>query len=156
VRQPLNSFCPLVSGLFLLLACSGCAAKYHEPPPGGSATLTATAPVWIVSIDRQKVSGLGITGVRTYRVAPGEHLVELKYAGEKRMNLYGPGYERHPGYFPFYSQTNLPLKFFAEAGRAYIVREEDTRYPEPPLHRHILDPVHINAFSRVYIDVKPD
>src|SRR4051812_3008047 len=68
--------------LFVLLIFTGCASGYREPsiPRNEMATLNASSPVWVVSIDGKKVSRTGITGHKHFRVSPGTHLVEVQYS----------------------------------------------------------------------------
>ena len=100
----------------LLLSVFGCASRYHEPPRTDvqAASLEALAPVWISSIDHAKVSRVGITGHKQFRILPGSHAIEVEYSL----------YERSPDGYAVLASSKKPLQlvFTAAPGRTYYVK----------------------------------
>src|SRR5882762_921562 len=65
-----------------LLTFAGCASGYREPsvPRSEMASVNATSPVWIVTIDGKKVSRAGITGHKQFHISAGHHVIEVQYS----------------------------------------------------------------------------
>jgi hypothetical protein len=139
----LHSFSRRLVLVFLLLALSGCAARYHEPPKSESqfASLEAVAPVWIVSIDGKKVSRVGFTGHKQFRVFPGDHVIEVQYSSlERRTNYFwnGRAYESE---VRLQSNQNVPIKFSAREGRIYYLKAGRMDSSWKPFVTDTLEPV---------------
>ena len=104
---------------FLILALTGCASRYHEPPRSNNqvAQLDATVPVWIASIDGKKVSRVGFTGHKSFVITAGNHLLEVQYSQVQSetssWNVQSYHYAQ--------SKSYVPVKFTAIAGRTYYV-----------------------------------
>ena len=102
--------------MFVLATMSGCASRYHEPPASEKriAYLNAAVPVWIVSIDDQKVSSFGISGQKQLKILPGAHVVEVEFHYDQ-LTLYGrvSGVSKH----------SVRIKFVALPGTTYYVQD---------------------------------
>jgi|SRR5882724_5923003 len=109
-----------------LLIFAGCAAGYREPsvPRSEMASINATSPVWIVTIDGKKVSRVGITGHKQFHVSPGQHVIEVQYS------QIGMPAEKFDGDVTYttrshtFSEQNVPVQFFATSGTTYNVKAE--------------------------------
>ena len=132
----------LAAGLLLvaLLAVSGCATGYDAPQAGAdTATLIATAPVWVHAIDGKEIFN-GLAGEKHFTISTGSHTIMVRYM-EVQSHYYGvtgdPGpmlqpYSREEGprqsgrYMSVQkisSESTLPVKFVAEAGHTYYVKD---------------------------------
>ncbi len=116
-------FCAL-SAVFLI----SCAQMplYREPdlPEAKTAALEATLPVWIVSIDGERVSNLGVPEDRRIKILPGPHNVEVTYRGtdtkiKDSSEQIGPEMIERKRV----SSGNVKLNFIARAGRTYFVND---------------------------------
>ena len=120
----------------LLLSVSGCATRYHEPPRADkqAAVIGAVAPIWVVSIDRAKVSRIGITGHKQFRISPGAHAIEVEYSMVERDTLNRPigGVS---------SKEPLPVHFTAAPGRTYYIRSGRISNRWRPYVTDSMDPV---------------
>jgi hypothetical protein len=103
---------------------AGCASRYHEPSRTEDvAYLTATAPVWISTIDGKSVSRAGILGEKQFALAPGDHVVQLQFSGSERRKLrdqHGRLFDARIGY---YSRSNYSVTFTAHQSRHYYVHD---------------------------------
>jgi len=108
---------PQLGLLALLLSVSGCATRYHEPPRADkqAAVIEAVAPIWVVSIDHAKVSRVGITGHKQFRISPGAHAIEVEYSAIDRDTFNQP-------IAGVRSKKPLPVQFTAAPGRTYYIR----------------------------------
>jgi hypothetical protein len=129
--------------VFVLLTLTGCASGYREPslPHNATASIKATAPIWIAAIDGKKVSRVSLSGNKQFRVTPGLHVVEVLYNQIDPPAYESSGGETYAVRNQAYSAKNVPIQFLATAGTAYYVkarRSEDswkpiiTDIPEPP------------------------
>ena len=109
---------------------------YSEPalPQEAGAILEATIPVWIVSVDGEKVSGFGMRDRKRLRITPGSHVIEVAYAQHKPVVGVMPppeeaavpnlgetiAYVTQPHAIRF---TSRPAKVSigAERGRTYVI-----------------------------------
>jgi hypothetical protein len=127
----------VLPALLLMLLVSGCAQThyyYTEPElrSDEAGILEATVPVWIVSLDGQRVS-YGATGdTRTLRISPGPHVIEVSYAGLETQagtnvneQIYIPG-ERTPytRWMHVHSSSNAQVKLTAKPGHTYSITAE--------------------------------
>lgn len=120
--------------MFVLAAMSGCAARYHEPPISEKrvAYLEAAVPVWIVSIDGQKVSSIGVTGQKRLKISPGAHVVEVEF-GYYQTSLYRTVYVS--------SDHALRIKLVALPGTTYHVKDGRVGNRWQPYITDTLEPI---------------
>jgi len=109
-----------------LLTLAGCAAGYREPsvPRSEMASINATAPVWIVTIDGKKVSRAGITGHKQFHISAGQHLIEVQYSQVSMPAEKSDGDVIYTTRHHIFSEQNIPVQFFATGGTTYYVRAE--------------------------------
>jgi hypothetical protein len=105
-----------------LLSALGCAARYHEPARlESSASLQANSPLWVTAIDGKKVSQLGFTGEKHFRVTPGQHILRIRLSDEERQQFYVQNRYVANGYNRILSTNDVSLHFKAQAGHAYYL-----------------------------------
>jgi hypothetical protein len=88
------------------------------------ASLNATAPVWIVSIDGKKVSRAGITGHKRFHISAGQHLIEIQYSQVSIPIQKFDGDVTYTTCRHIFSEQDIPIHFFATSGTTYYVRAE--------------------------------
>jgi len=106
---------------------SACAATkdYTEPawPENETAILEASVPVWIISLDGQRVSYDLNGDTKSIKVLPGDHVVQVSYS---RVEEVPPPYSP-PGSYLFtqrrtaHSNGYADLKFTAKPGHTYSI-----------------------------------
>jgi hypothetical protein len=107
-----------------LQALAGCASRYQEPPSSDKnvATVEANSPVWICSIDGREARGFSFTGHKRFRVATGEHRIEVAYSVLERQPLLGWDSRVYLTEVQVRSRGRTPVKFTAEPGHSYYVQ----------------------------------
>jgi hypothetical protein len=111
-------------GLALLALIASCAREkvYSGPtlPDDQLATLEATAPMWLVSVDGHKMSSFGLHETVRVKILPGLHKVEVSY-NDAEM---GTAVDKY-GHFvrvreETWSGRNFPITFTAKARYRYV------------------------------------
>jgi hypothetical protein len=112
----------------LLLLCAAFAVScahekmYSGPslPDDQLATLEATTPTWLVSVDGHHISSFGLHDTVRLKILPGTHNVEVAYTGMTMgtaVDKYGNvGRVREETW----SKKNYPITFTAKAGYRYV------------------------------------
>jgi hypothetical protein len=126
----------------VLLIFAGCVSGYREPaiPRSEMAALNATSPLWIVTIDGKSVSRAGITGHKKFRVAPGQHVVEVQYSQVSLPTEQSDGDSTYAVRHHISSNRNIPVQFFATRGTTYYVRADRSGDAWRPFITDISDP----------------
>jgi hypothetical protein len=111
-------------GLALLALTVSCAHEkmYSGPtlPDDQLATLEATVPMWLVSVDGHRMSSLGLHDTVRLKILPGLHKVEVSYNSMETgtaVDQYGNFHRVHE---ETWSGKNFPLTFSARAGYRYV------------------------------------
>lgn len=110
-------------GVMTLLAISCVHEKmYSGPtlPDDQLATLEATTPMWLVSVDGRHMSSLGLHDTVRVKLLPGEHKVEVSYNSMEvgtTVDQYGNFGRLHQ---ETWSKRNFPLTFTARARYRYV------------------------------------
>lgn len=125
--------------IFLIaLNLAGCAGvqNYREPvfSKDEGAILEAVAPIWIISIDGQKVSNAGLHDDRKIRVAHGNHFLEVAYFRSTIKNNNPSGYARYERRVTR-SNKIVQLSISARKGRTYVVYADVTEKTWRPFIR---------------------
>src|SRR5262245_56016943 len=112
----------------LLLLCAALAVScahekmYSGPtlPDDQLATLEATTPTWLVSVDGHHISSFGLHDTVHLKILPGTHNVEVAYTSMTMgmaVDKYGNvGRVREETW----SKKNYPITFTAKAGYRYV------------------------------------
>lgn len=111
-------------GLTFLALVASCAHEKMYPgptlPDNQLATLEATAPMWLVSVDGHRLSSLGLHDAVRVKILPGPHNIEVAYSAKDMgtaVDQYGNfGRVRQETW----SGKNFPLTFTAKAGYRYV------------------------------------
>ena len=85
-----------------------------------TAILEATVPIWIVSIDGEKVSSLSLHDSTSVKLLPGSHVVEVAFQQVGIQHVMKNGFPRLERSRK-YGDSTLKLKMLAEAGCRYYV-----------------------------------
>ena len=112
----------------LTLVCAAFAVScahekmYSGPrlPDDQLATLEATAPTWLVSVDGHHISSLGLHDTVRLKILPGPHRAEVSYnsmAMGTAADQYGNLRRVHE---ETWSKKNYPITFTAKAGYRYV------------------------------------
>jgi hypothetical protein len=111
-------------GFILILMLASCATQktYTAPNLGveQTAILDAKLPIWIVSIDGEKVSSLSLHDTTSVKLLPGPHLIEVVLQGFSTRYImeHGiPKLERSRTY----GEHSLKLRMLARPGCKYFV-----------------------------------
>ena len=84
------------------------------------ATLEATTPMWLVSVDGHHISSFGLHDTVRFKILPGTHKAEVSYNGM----AMGTTVDRYGNYHRVHEETwskkNFPIEFTAKAGYRYI------------------------------------
>jgi hypothetical protein len=131
-----------------LVVFSGCATDNGATavPGPDNAELVVTAPVWVHSIDGKKVSN-GLAGEKHFTIAPGPHTILVKYSDVQRHYLVSqqspaPEPGRPVGYInELTTSSPVRLRFIAEAGHTYYVKDGYADYEWNPHIAENRDPV---------------
>jgi hypothetical protein len=114
----------VVFGLLLLALTASCAHEkmYSGPtlPDDQLATLEATVPMWLVSVDGHHMSSFGLHDTVRVKILPGSHKVEVSYKSMETgttVDQYGNFAHAHQ---ESWSKQNFPLTFTAKAGYRYV------------------------------------
>jgi hypothetical protein len=130
-RMPMRTvklFKPRVAHRFFclvtMLMLASCAHQktYVAPDlgPEQTAILEAKVPIWIVSIDGEKVSSLSLHDSAFVKLLPGPHIIEVTFQQSDMRHVMVGGY-------PYlrrsrtYVKGPLKLRMLAQAGCKYIV-----------------------------------
>jgi hypothetical protein len=115
---------PRLFGLVLLTFAVSCAHEkmYSGPklPDDQLATLEATTPMWLVSVDGHHISSFGLHDTVRVKLLPGPHKVELGFSSMQTgtaVDIYGnfAGVRQET-----WSKRNFPITFTARAGYRYV------------------------------------
>jgi hypothetical protein len=111
---------PLV-GLAFTISCAH-EKMYSGPilPDDQLATLEATTPMWLVSLDGHHISSLGLHDTLRVKILPGLHKVEVSYSSiamGTAVDKYGNFVRVHQ---ETWSKKNFPITFTARAGYRYV------------------------------------
>jgi hypothetical protein len=113
----------LTPALTTLLTVSCAHEKmYSGPklPDEQLATLEATAPMWLVSVDGHKMSSIGLRDTVRVKILPGPHNIEVSY----NSTDIGTGVDKYGNFARMRQETwsgkNFPLTFTAKAGYRYV------------------------------------
>jgi hypothetical protein len=89
-------------------------------PDDQLATLEATTPMWLVSVDGHHMSSFGLHDTVRVKILPGSHNVEVGYSSMETgtaVDKYGNfGRVREETW----SKKNFPITFTARAGYRYV------------------------------------
>jgi hypothetical protein len=84
------------------------------------ATLEATTPMWLVSVDGHHMSSLGLHDTVRVKILPGSHNVEVSYSSMET----GTTVDRYGNFArarqETWSKKNFPITFTARAGYRYV------------------------------------
>jgi len=124
VAQFFEKQLPGLLAVALLALNVSCAHEkmYSGPtlPDDQLATLEATTPMWLVSVDGHRMSSLGLHDTVRVKLLPGEHKVEVSY---NSMEV-GTAVDRYGNFGRVHHETwsggNFPLMFVAKAGYRYV------------------------------------
>lgn len=113
-----------VSAFVLLGLVVSCAHEklYSGPtlPDDQLATLEATTPTWLVSVDGHHISSFGLRDTVRVKILPGPHKVEVGYSSMEART----GVDQYGNFAPVrqqtWSQRNYPINFSARAGYRYV------------------------------------
>jgi hypothetical protein len=111
---------PLFCGAFAV----SCAHEkmYSGPtiPDDQLATLEATVPMWLVSVDGHHISSIGLHDTVRLKILPGTHTAEVSY----NSMAMGTAVDRHGNFVRVHEETwskrNFPITFNAKAGYRYV------------------------------------
>jgi hypothetical protein len=84
------------------------------------ATVEATTPMWLVSVDDHHISSLSLHDTVRVKVLPGRHRVEVSYNSMETgtaVDQYGNFVRVHG---ETWSKRNFPITFTAKAGYRYV------------------------------------
>ncbi len=111
----------LLTLAILSVSCAHTKA-YVEPSESSEqvAVLQAEAPVWIVSIDGERVSNKGLGDHKEFKVRPGSHRVEVSLAGMETVEVREHG-ETFLVRRNFQSRGTAKIQFAAAAGQYYLL-----------------------------------
>jgi hypothetical protein len=115
---------PNLVALFCAAFAVSCAHEkmYSGPklPDDELATLEATAPTWLVSVDGHHISSFGLHDTVRLKILPGTHTAEVSYnsmAMGTAVDKYGNFHRVHE---ETWSKKNFPITFTAKAGYRYV------------------------------------
>jgi len=115
---------PKLLVLFCAAFAVSCAHEkmYTGPtlPDEELATLEATAPTWLVSVDGHHISSFGLHDTVRLKILPGPHKAEVSYnsmAMGTAVDKYGNFVRVHQ---ETWSKKNYPITFTARAGYRYV------------------------------------
>ena len=117
----MNSEAGIALTLTLLLTASCVHTTYRESvvENADAATIEANAPVWIHSIDQQKVRNFGAANRTCLKILPGAHTIQVFYEGSEDVSVrLGPAIVRPRR---IHSLSYLDLKLIAEPNHNYVV-----------------------------------
>jgi len=111
-------------GLLCLAFTVSCAHEkmYSGPkvPDDQLATLEATTPMWLVSVDGRHMSSFGLHDTARVKILPGAHKVEVSYNSMET----GTTVDRYGNFATVrqetWSKKNFPITFTARAGYRYV------------------------------------
>lgn len=120
VIKPFRALLALISVVFMV----SCAHErmYSGPtlPDEQLATLEATTPMWLVSVDGHHMSSLGLHDTVRVKILPGSHNVEVSYSSMET----GTTVDRYGNFArarqETWSKKNFPITFTARAGYRYV------------------------------------
>jgi hypothetical protein len=114
-------------GFLALLCMAFTLSCAHEKMYSGStlpndqlATLEATTPMWLVTVDGQHMSSFGLHDTVRVKILPGTHKVEVSYnsmENKTTMDRYG---KFETARQETWSKKNFPITFTAKAGYRYV------------------------------------
>ena len=115
---------PRIFGIVLLALSVSCAHEkmYSGPklPDEQLATLEATAPMWLVSVDGHRLSSFGLHDTVRVKILPGQHNIEVAYSARDM----GTGVDKYGNFGRVRQETwsgkNFPITFTAKAGYRYV------------------------------------
>jgi hypothetical protein len=110
--------------LFCVVFTISCAHEkmYSGPtlPDDQLATLEATTPMWLVSVDGRHMSSFGLHDTVRVKILPGPHKVEVSYSSiETGTTVDGYG-NLATARQETWSKKNFPITFTARAGYRYV------------------------------------
>jgi hypothetical protein len=89
-------------------------------PDDQLATVEATTPMWLVSVDDHHISSLNLHDTVRLKILPGPHKVEVSYNSMEMgtaVDKYGNFVRLHQ---ETWSKRNFPITFTAKAGSRYV------------------------------------
>jgi hypothetical protein len=110
-----------VLSLALTVSCAH-EKMYSGPtlPDDQLATLEATTPMWLVSVDGQHMSSFGLHDTVRVKILPGAHKVEVSYSSMET----GTTVDRYGNFATVrqetWSKKNFPITFTARVGYRYV------------------------------------
>lgn len=113
-----------LSAMLCLVFAVSCAHEkmYSGPtvPDDQLATLEATTPMWLVSVDGHHLSSFGLHDSVRVKILPGPHRVEVSYNSMET----GTTVDRYGNFATVrqetWSKKNFPITFTARAGYRYV------------------------------------
>jgi hypothetical protein len=116
-----------IAGLAPLLLTAITVSCVHEKmysgpklPDDQLATVEATTPMWLVSLDGHHISSIGLLDTVRLKILPGPHTVEVSYNSSETgtaVDAYGNFYRARR---ETSSKKNHPITFMAKAGYRYV------------------------------------
>jgi hypothetical protein len=113
-----------VFGLVLPALAASCVHEkmYSGPtlPDAQLATVEATAPMWLVSVDGHRLSSFGLHDTVRVKILPGPHNIEVAYSARDM----GTAVDKYGNFVRVREETwsgrNFPITFTAKAGFRYV------------------------------------
>lgn len=108
-----------------ILAAVSCAhtKTYVEPsaPAAQLAALAADAPLWLVSIDGEKIPNKGWSDHKEIKIQSGAHTVEVSFAGFETVEVKDNYGQTHLRRRSLASRGSVRVPFSAGAGKTYVI-----------------------------------
>jgi hypothetical protein len=135
--------------LLAALMTASCAHPKYVEPSGASGRLAiveADAPLWLVSIDGQKISNRGFGVHKEIRVIPGRHVLEISMAGFDTLKIVEHR-ETYRKRMSIVSKGTLKIPFIAKASKTYSLTVKKS--PLDPYANSFQAEVDIHEFMTV-------